>query len=426
MNKQASKWYRRAAESAEMAVASIREHLFRSTLTLLGIIIGVSTVIAVVSVVEGLNGTINQAIQSLNPNIFIVTRVSFEEFSPDKLQEALRKRPPLKYEDTLAIRRTCPSVKTVSPFETRNFFSGASSVKYGNEEASNPILRGVEPFYQDATGLYVIDGRFIATADSVHHREVCVLGSAIADGLFKGERAAGKTVRIDSRSYEVIGVLEHRETLMEGPSENQLVIIPLGTFQKHYPKLDQDFMQFICSAESPALVSKAIDEVTETLRRLRRLRVWESDNFVIFTPAQMLQIWHQVSDGIFLLMILIASIALIIGGIGVMNIMWVSVTERTQEIGVRKAVGATRSDILWQFLMEAVLLTGSGGVLGILAGVLLGFGFRFFFPSLKADLSAWSVFAGLSVSVSVGLFFGIWPANRAGRMHPIEALRYER
>lgn len=422
-----STWKQRLEESLWMAMGSIREHLFRSTLTLLGIIIGVSTVIAVVSVIEGLNGTINRSIQNLNPNIFIVTRISFDELTGDKLQEALRKRPPLKYEDVQSIRKTCPSVKTVSPLLTRTFFAGGTvSVKYGNEEASNPILRGVEPFYQDATGLYVADGRFLTVADSLHHRDVCLLGAAIADGLFKGLNPVGKTVRIDSRSFDVIGVMERREVLVEGPSENQLVMIPFGTYQKYYPKADQDFLQFICSVDRPDKMEKAIDEVTQTLRRLRKVRISEPDNFVIFTPAQMLQIWHQISNGIFLLMILIASIALVIGGIGVMNIMWVSVTERIQEIGIRKAVGATRRDILWQFLMEAILLTGTGGVLGILLGVMMGFGFRLFFPTLKSDLSPWSVVAGLGVSVGVGLFFGIWPANRAGRLDPIDALRYER
>jgi putative ABC transport system permease protein len=414
-------------ESFLMALGSIREHLFRSVLTLLGIIIGVSTVIAVVSVIEGLNGTISKAIRNLNPNIFIVTRVSFEDMSPDKFQEALRKRPPLLYEDAVALRKTCPSVRVVSPFLTNNFAAGASTtVKFGNEDASNPILRGVEPFYQDATGLYVIEGRFIADADNLHHRDVCVLGASIADGLFKNANPVGKMVRIDSRAFQVIGVLERRETLMEGPSENQLVIIPFGTYEKYYPRSDQDFMQFLCSADTPENVEKAIDEVTESLRRRRNVPISQPDNFFIFTPSQMLELWHQISDGIFLLMILIASIALVIGGIGVMNIMWVSVNERIQEIGIRKAVGARRTDILWQFLLEAVLLTGAGGVLGILTGVILGMGFRVFFPTLRGGLSMWSVLAGLSVSVGVGLFFGIWPAHRAGKLDPIEALRYER
>jgi putative ABC transport system permease protein len=422
------RWIWRLNESFFMALTSIREHLFRSILTLLGIIIGVSTVIAVVSVIEGLNGTITNAIRNLNPNIFIVTRVSFEEMSPDKFQEALRKRPPLLYDDAVALRKTCPSVKVVSPFLTHTFAFGGSvtAVKYGSEDASNPILRGVEPYYQDATGLYVVEGRFISDMDNMHHRDVCVLGASIADGLFKGTNPIGKTVRIDSRAFEVVGVLERRETLMEGPSENQLVVIPFGTYEKYYPKTDQDFLQLLCSADSPENVEKAIDEVTESLRRRRKVPISEPDNFAVFTPSQMLEIWHQISDGIFLLMILIASIALVIGGIGVMNIMWVSVSERIQEIGIRKAVGARRMDILWQFLLEAALLTGAGGVLGILAGVALGLGFRVFFSAIRAELSGWSVLAGLSVSVGVGLFFGIWPAYRAGRLDPIEALRYER
>lgn len=410
-----------------MAIDSIRDHVFRSVLTLLGIIIGVSTVIAIVSVIEGLDGTIKKSIQNLSPSTFFISRVNFDEMSPDKFQEALRKRPPLTYEDVMAIRRSCPSVKVASPILTRNFISsGTATVKYGNEEASNPLLRGTEPYYQQATNLNVVEGRFLSDADRRHHRNVCVLGSAIADGLFKKVSPIGKKVRIDGIEYEVIGLFEHRETVFDGPSENQLVVIPFETFQKHYPKRDQDFLQIICSAEQPEQVGKAIDETSEILRRRRRVPVDAPDNFVVFTPEQFLTLWHQISDGIFLLMTLIASIALLIGGIGVMNIMWVSVNERIQEIGIRKAIGARRSDILWQFLSEAILLTAAGGVLGILLGIGLGFSMRLFFPTIKTYLSHWSMVAGFGVSVSVGLFFGIWPAYRAGRLDPIEALRYER
>ncbi len=421
-------WVGRVRESLWMARDSLRDHLFRSALTLLGIIIGVSTVITVVSVIEGLNGTISRAIRNLSPNIFMVTRIRMDEMtSRDRVQEALRKRPPLKMEDLQAIRKTCPNIRAVSPVLTKNLpINRTSTVKFGNQDADNPILRGVEPMYQEATGLYVVEGRFISDLDNEHHRDVCVLGASVADGLFKGLHPIGKTVRIDSRAFEVIGVLESRETLMEGPSENQLVLIPFGSYTKHYPRTDQDFMMFLCSAETPEKVEKAMDEVTETLRRQRNVPIREPDNFLIFTPSQMLEIWHQISDGIFLLMIVIASIALLVGGIGVMNIMWVSVQERYHEIGIRKAVGARQTDILGQFLLEAVLLTGMGGVLGIMLGILLGWGLHLFIPMLRSALSGWSMLAGLAVSVSVGLFFGIWPAYRAGRLDPIEALRYER
>jgi len=415
-----------ARETLNLAISSIGQHKFQSALTLLGIIIGVATVIVVVSVIEGLNNTVATAIQRLSPNIFIVARAGFEDFGSGNFEEVLRKRPPFKPEDVLAIRQFCPSVKVVSPFHTSNLFSRPPIVSYGNEEAQNPIVRGVDPFYMDATGHYVIEGRFITDADSLHRREVCVLGSAIVDGLFHNIDPIGKQIRIDGRAFEVIGVLEHREVLIEGPSENQLVLIPFGTFTKYANERDLEFLQFICSAYEPSQVDQAIEEVTNVLRRRRNLKADEPDNFTTFTPDQFLQIWHQVSDGIFLVMIVIASIGLIVGGIGVMNIMLVSVTERTNEIGIRKTVGARRRDILGQFLVEAMILTGFGGIVGIVSGISIGLLIQFFFPSLKAGFSVWSIISGLVVSVSVGLFFGIWPANRAARLDPIQALRYER
>lgn len=421
-----SVWRQEAVEVVALAITSIRSHGFQSALTLLGIILGVATVIVVVAVIEGLNNSVNKAIARLNPNIFIVARVGIEDIGLGNFDEVLRKRPPFKYLDYLAIRESCPNVAIVSPFHSSNIFAKPPSVTYRDEEAQNPIVRGIEPFYLQATGFYVTEGREITETDSLRKRDVCMLGASIVDGLFPHLDPVGKQVRIDGHPFEVIGVLERREVLVEGPSENQLVLIPFGTYTKFYTDRSLEFLQFICMVRDPLQMDRAISEVTSVLRHRRSIPYDQPDNFVLFKPDQFLQIWHDISDGVFLLMIVIASIGLLVGGIGVMNIMLINVAERVNEIGIRKAVGARRRDILWQFLLEAMILTTLGGMLGILTGVATGTTLQWVFPSLKANFSGWSMTAGLLVSSSVGLFFGLWPANRAARLDPIQALRHER
>jgi putative ABC transport system permease protein len=284
----------------------------------------------------------------------------------------------------------------------------------------------VDQYFPDVTGMLVDRGRLISASDSTHRRNVCVIGRMIADGLFSAEDPLGKTINIDSAAYEVIGLLEEREALFGGPSENQIVLIPFGTFDKYYPEREKEFLQFMCLVSSPEEVERGMNEAREVLRRHRRVAADAPDDFAIFASNQIVDIWAQASSGISMLMIGIASLGLLIGGIGVMNIMLVSVTERTAEIGLRKAVGARRRDVLWQFLLEAMMLTVMGGAAGVLSGVVIALLIQLLAPSLKASISVGAITAGLVVSISVGLFFGLWPAWRAARLHPIEALRYER
>ncbi|MGI8785116.1 MAG: ABC transporter permease [Acidobacteriota bacterium] len=414
-------------EALLLALDSIRQHKFRSVLTLLGIILGVATVIGMVAAIEGLNHSVSSVIEELNPNIFIVSRFSPSDMGLSDIKDTLARRPALKLDDSKTIRESAPSVKHVSPFHTVDFIEGSgATVTFRGEDAFSPLVRGVDPFYMEATGLFVVRGRFITGADDFHASPVCVLGADIADGLFDQIEPVGKQLRIDNQPYTVIGVLERRETLFEGPSENQLVLIPFGTYLRFYRGQNLEFLQFICSVREPGDLEKAIDEVKGLLRSKRRLPRDAPDNFSLFTPEQFFEIWKKVTGGIFLLMIIIASIGLLIGGIGVMNIMLISVTERYQEIGVRKAMGARKRDILWQFLLEAILLTTIGGVGGLVLGILVSLAMPLVFPSLRAHIPFWSVAAGLIVSTAVGLFFGIWPATRASRLAPIQALRYER
>jgi putative ABC transport system permease protein len=344
--------------------------------------------------------------------------------NPD-FQALLKRRPALTINDAMDIRANCPTVRVVSPFYAKMPFEPLR-VWYKGEEAQGPIMRGVEHFFTDATGIMVDRGRFISDSDSIHRRNVVVLGRTIADGLFGVEDPLGKSIHIDGQIFEVIGLIEQREIFFGAPSENQFVLIPFGTFDKCYSDREKEFLQFLCLAASPDDVEVGMDDARELLRRRRRLTPDSLDNFAIFGSNQMLEIWTQASSGISSLLVGVASLGLLVGGIGVMNIMLVSVTERTGEIGLRKAVGARRRDVLWQFLLEAITLTLMGGGAGVLVGVGVALLIQYFLPSLKASISIGAISAGLAVSVSVGLFFGLWPAYRAARLDPIDALRYER
>jgi putative ABC transport system permease protein len=413
------------SEAFRLAISAINQYRFQSSLTLLGLIMGVATVIVVVALIQGLDNTVKDQLSRLNPNTFVVARMGFSDFGNPDFQELMKKRPPLTLDDAQAVRTECPSVKLLSPFYAKMAFDPIH-VWYKGEEAQSPLLRGVDHNFTEVTGIVVDRGRLFTFQDSTGRRDVCILGRAIADGLFGAEDPMGKMIHIDKAVYEVIGLLEQREALFGGPSENQIVLIPFGTFDKYYSEKEKEFLQFFCLVNTPEDVERGMDEAKEVLRHHRRIKSDVPDNFVVFASNQIVDIWTQASSGVSILMVGIASLGLFIGGIGVMNIMLVSVTERTGEIGLRKAVGARRRDVLWQFLLEAMMLTVLGGILGVLVGIGMAVFIQFVVPALKASISVGAIVAGLIVSMSVGIFFGLWPAYRAARLNPIDALRYER
>ncbi len=286
------------------------------------------------------------------------------------------------------------------------------------------ILRGAEPEYTDAIPLFTVEhGRFISAFDQEHARAVVVLGAAISESLFPYEDPVGKTVRINGQLFEVIGVFEHDAGLFVGPGVDAFAIIPLSNFKKNYPENKELVMAF--TVPKNVKLETAQDEVIQAMRRLRHVPANKENDFEISSPDFLSNLWNQLTGALVILTGVISSIGLVVGGIGVMNIMLISVTERTHEIGLRKAIGARRADIRLQFLLEAVALTLSGGTIGILIGAAVSTLVRTFVPSIPASLSYLWVAIGFTISVSVGLFFGYYPANLAANLDPIVCLRYE-
>ncbi len=410
-------------ENFGVAMDTLRARKGRSALTVLGIVIGVTSVIAVAAIIQGLNRHVADRVQSLGSRVFFVSRLPFGKFG--RPPEHIRLRKHFRYEDAQFIKEQCRSCEYATAFGTRAFFFGErNDIRAGREHVENPIVRGVDPEYADAIPLFAVrDGRFISPYDLEHSRFVCVLGAAVAGSLFPAVDPVGREVILNGLRFEVVGVFEKDPGLFGGPGVDRFVVLPYSTFHKLYPASKEHFIAV--SVQDPSLLPRAQDEVTQIVRRLRRVPAHAPNDFEIATPDFLTNLWNQLTGALVILTAVISSIGLLVGGIGVMNIMLISVTERTQEIGIRKAVGARRQDIRVQFLIEAVTLTSFGGVLGILLGASVSWTVHSLFPSLPTEVSALWVTLGFLISASVGLFFGFYPANRAANLDPIVCLRYE-
>ncbi len=413
-----------ARESVALALDTLRTNKLRSGLTILGISIGISTVILISSAINGLNTNINQFVNSLGTNSLWVFR--FEMFGRRPTIEELNRKQ-LTYDDGIAMRGL-PHVVAVDPALVYQSFQtqfGKVSLKHGTREISNTTLYGDTSAVKETNDVNVLEGRMYSEPEEQHSSNVVVLGYDAAADLFPNESPLGKDVECGGDLFTVIGVLE-KQPLPFGsgrnPSDNS-AYFPLGTFRKIHPEM-KDFWITV-KYDDPKNKAQVVEEVRDLLRGRRGLRANQDDNFAIFGPDSLTRLWNSLTGGLFLFMVAVSSVGLLVGGVGVMNIMLVSVTERTREIGVRKAIGATRRNILLQFTLEAMTLCAVGGVVGILAGALFTLVLHFAVTFLHAALSVTWVLVAFAVACGIGLLFGIYPAWKAASLDPIEALRYE-
>ncbi len=410
-------------ETVSMALNTLRANKLRSGLTILGIVIGVMTVITISSVVNGLNQSVEGLVQSLGSNVLFVFR--FPAFTGRPTTEMLTRKQ-LTYDDSQAMR-LLPHVVAVSPalqYTDNNApgRAGVTAIKGNGNTMQNTILTGVAPEQQEVHDLAMQDGRFFNETDEERAAKVTVLGSDTAAQLFPGQSPIGKDVEAAGMLFTVVGVLDKQKQAFGGganPQDNQ-AMFPLTTF--HYMHPEQLDYWVTLKYDDPKNRLMVEDELTELLRRRRKVLNEAPDNFSIFGTDTLTRLWDQITGGLFLLMFSLSCVALLVGGVGVMNIMLVSVTERTREIGVRKAIGATKKTILTQFTLEAITLCAVGGVIGIILGGGVAMALRLLLPTLLSPV--WVLTAFLC-SCAIGLVFGIYPAWKAANLDPIEALRYE-
>ena len=411
------------AESVQMAISSVWTNKFRSGLTILGIVIGITTVVTVSSLLTGLRKGIVTFFEEFGPDTIFVKRFSGDPNSQGSPKE--RKRRPIPPEYSEYVKRFCPSVEVVAtalwiPPVTRG---RAMSARVPGFETENVSLAGASANTRLVQPRNNSQGRFFTAEEEQRAARVAVLGSLVADALFPTGKPLGQPVTVDGAEYIVIGVSEPAKGGFFGENGiDRQIIIPISTARLRYPQADN----FLINAKAlPGKRDEAFEEMRGILRKLRRTPAEAENDFDLSTPDQIIKQFDQISSLIILASIAISGLGLLVGGIGVMNIMLVSVTERTREIGVRKALGARKVDIVFQFLTEAVTLTGVGGAIGIAFSMVVTFAVAKLFPALPSETPLWAIVAGVGVSVATGVFFGVWPALKAARLDPVEALRYE-
>jgi putative ABC transport system permease protein len=412
-------------ESIALALDVLRHNPLRSFLTVLGIMIGVMTIIVIGAVINGLNSNVLGNIQQLGSSTLIVSKMPFATFGRPSMEMLQRKDLKPEWSDGIAqlahVLAAAPVVQL-----SYEFGLGQSEVRRGNLRSKNVILDGDGPSVTVISDFGMERGRFFNHLDDEHHSLVTVLGHTTAKTLFPNdEDPVGQEVLVEGHVFTVIGVLDEQKQALgtgDNPQDN-VAVIPFSVMQKLHPEARNVFL--MAKADSTEELPLAVDEVREYMRRMRRLPSDKKDDFEVMTTDTFVQTWKEISNGIFIVMLAVGSVALLVGGIGVMNIMLVSVTERTREIGVRKAIGARRANILWQFLLEAITLAGVGGAIGVIFGSSIVLVVRCVFPSFPASVSLFLVVLGVSVATLIGVFFGVYPAWKASLLNPVEALRYE-
>ena len=403
------------SEGVTIAFGSLRENKLRSFLTVLGVIIGITAIMAMISIIEGLNQSMKAQLASLGTDVLYI-----RPFAPGawvgEMPDSLRRRKWFKPEDAEAIRRSAPAVLAVAPL---NF--SELRLRYGESQTRPTFVIGTSPDYMVTNNYAVDNGRAFTESEVEHRSAVCVLGVDHVETLFPHVNPVGKAISIGGQPFTVVGVAEPRGHFL-GMSMDELVLVPYTTLEKDFgPNLR---MVLNAKPASPELIDVAREQISDVLRRQRRVRYDQGDNFAVFTDKSLVDLYGQITGAFYLVMVVISSIGLMVGGIGVMNIMLVSVTERTREIGVRKALGAREKDILWQFLVEAMTLTGVGGVIGVLAGLGAGKLIDLVTP-LTFAVPIWGILLAFGSATAIGLFFGMYPAVKAARLDPVDSLRYE-
>lgn len=397
-----------------IAFQSIWVNKLRSILTLIGIIIGVTTVIAVVSIINGMNNYVAVKINSMGSNTLILDKEGIITSEEDWINA--RKRKNLTIEDLRAVERNCTLCDNVG-----GSVSTQKKVKYGSSYLEDVWIAGATPNYTEVSDIDIDYGRAFDTDEDAHHAPVCLIGPDVAENLIKNGSPLGKDIKVGDYYFRVVGVAKARGSFL-GNNEDNWVAIPLATYEKDFGR--RRSLEIYAKAIDINLLDDAQDQVRSIMRDRHRLKYNQKDDFGIMTAGSFMDLYNNFTRVAWIVLVLISSISLVVGGIVIMNIMLVSVTERTREIGVRKAIGARGRDILWQFLVEAVTLSIVGGAVGVLLGVGLALVIGKVSP-LPAAIEAWAIMSGLIVALSVGIVFGLFPALKAARLDPIEALRYE-
>jgi len=407
-------------ENLKQAMDTLRAHKLRSFLTVFGVVLGVSVIMLVAALITGFDQQVQESIKQYGADTAFISRFDQGPHGGGRRPKEERERKPLTLEDGEAIKQLCPAVKDLTVFVI--WWEQPHSVRTKDGEVTAIDFRGVQPnfglVYANAATL---DGRFISEGDNLHREKVVMLGENAAPVLFPNVSPVGKDVMIDGSAFRVIGVVEKPKGMFGQDDEDRRVLIPYNTFRKIYPGAYEHNIRL---QAYPNMLDQAVDQATEVLRRRRNVPYDGKNSFSIQTSQQIVDEFHSILGMVALATFVLSGIGLLIGGVGVMNIMLVSVTERTREIGIRKAIGARSADITWQFLLEAMALTGVGGVLALILvnGLVLLVRFSLKWPG---SVPVWAAATGIVVSVCVGLVFGVWPAMKAARLDPVEALRYE-
>ncbi|HXJ10968.1 MAG TPA: ABC transporter permease [Candidatus Limnocylindrales bacterium] len=407
-------------ENLRQAMDALRTHKLRSALTIFGVVLGVSVIMLVAALITGFDAQIQENVKQFGADTAFVTKWDQGRHGgPPPLEE--RQRKPLTLDDERALQESCPTVKNITAFVTSDW-EVPHTVRTKSGEVTAIDFRGVQPnfglVYANAATL---SGRFISEGDDLHKEKVVMLGENVAPVLFPEGNPIGKDVMIDGSSFQVIGVVEKPKGGFGMGDEDRRVLIPFSTFRKTFPSATE--LNFRVQAQ-PYMLNQMVDQITEALRRRRNVPYDGKDNFSVATAEEQIKEFHNIVGKVAIATVVLSAIGLLIGGVGVMNIMLVSVTERTREIGVRKAIGAKSKDIIWQFLLEAMTLTGIGGLIALILvnGLVLLVRLALKWPG---SVPLWAAIVGVCVSVSIGLIFGVWPAMKASKLDPVEALRYE-